>query len=34
MKIHTIESESDYDFALIEVQKLWGAKIGTTEVNN
>jgi HTH-type transcriptional regulator/antitoxin HigA len=31
MNVHPIRTESDYGGALSEVEKLWGAKIGTAE---
>src|SRR5258708_506361 len=29
MKIHPIKTESDYDEALTEIERLWGSKAGT-----
>lgn len=31
MKAHTIKSEKDYNLALVEVEKLWGAPVDTIE---
>jgi HTH-type transcriptional regulator/antitoxin HigA len=31
MNVHPIRTESDYDTALGEVEKLWGSKVGTAD---